>query len=334
MLSDQDLIDGLRSELDDLRAPADLLEQLRTATPQPVSRTRASSRWPRLPREALAAATSTAVVLVIAIGALLLIHHRTPKPRTATGTHQATADQSLEQLAASQFGVFRRAQTAKDRTLPAAVDSATRLGGLGPGFKSVLDGIIPNLTRYTETLPGGREVFLTVYRPDSRRLRPGTQSPPADNLLIIGLFIVQPDGKWTDGQPVISPVVGETAGDAYLEARTGRQGCGLDTYWVIAPDQVARIRWQFGRQDPAGFVFKAPLTVNMTVHGNVAVTTIPERTSCDRPAIITLYGHDGRILSHTGNAINLNRVTRPARHGNPFSYQSMLHRPAPDTNQP
>jgi hypothetical protein len=263
----------------------------------------------------------------------LLIHHRTPEPLTATGTQQAGADQSLAQLAASQFSVFRRAQTAKDRTLPAAVRSAVRLGGLGPGFRSVLDGVVPSLTRYTQTLPGGREVFLTVYRPGSQLLRRAGQSRPADNVLVIGVFIVQPDGKWTDGQPVMSSAGGERSGDAYLEARTGRQGCGLDTYWVIAPDQVAQIRWQFGRQDSVGYVFNAPLTINLTVHGNAAVTTVPQRTSCDRPATITLYGHDGQILSHTGNPTILNRVTRPVRHGNPFSYQRMLHRPAPNVSQ-
>lgn len=333
MLTDQDLIDGLRRELDDLHAPTDLLQRLRIE-PHRATKSRVRRRWSRLPVGALAAAASTALVLSIAVGGLLLVHHRTPKPATATGTHPADADQTVQRLAASQFGVFRRPQTAKDRTLPAAVRSAVRLGGLGPDIQAQLGGVIPELTRYTQTLPGGREVFLTVYRPSYPRFARGGQSPPAGNVLIIGVFIVQPDGTWTEGQPVISPTVGETSGDAWLEARTGREGCGLDTYWVIAPDQVAQIRWQFGRQDPAGFVFNAPLTVNMTVHGNVAVTTIPQRTSCDRPATITLYGRDGQTLSHTGNATNLNRVTRPASHGNPFSYQSMLHRPTPGSKQP
>jgi hypothetical protein len=129
------------------------------------------------------------------------------------------------------------------------------------------------------------------------------------------------------------PPGGDTARDAYIIARTGRQACDLDTYSVIVPNQVARIRWQFGRQDPLGYVFKAPLTVNLAPRGNVAVTTLPQRTSCDRPAAVTLYGHDGQVLSHTGNTSNLNRITRPINHGNPFAYKILLHRPASATGK-
>jgi hypothetical protein len=120
---------------------------------------------------------------------------------------------------------------------------------------------------------------------------------------------------------------------AYITARTGNQARGLDTYSVIVPNQVARIRWQFGRQDRLGYVFNAPLTVNMTVHGNIAVATIPQRASCDRPAAVTLYGRNGQVLSHTGSTSTLNRITRPVNHGNPFSYQSLFHQPRGTTGK-
>lgn len=323
MLTDRELIDGLRRELDDLHPPPHLLERLRDA-PEPAPR----DRWPRMPPGTLALAASTACVLLIAIGALVLVNHAAPKPRaTTTSAHRPTLDQSLERLAASQFAVFRRPQTAKDRSLAAAVRSASRLGGLGPGFDSVLTGVIPSLTRYTQTLSDGREVFLTVEDPASRLPRRALQELERDKVLIIGEFIVRPDGKWTDGQPVLNPAGGESAGDAYLIDRSGRQGCALDTYWIVAPDQVARIRWQFGRQDSLGYVYKTPLTVNLIVHGNVAVTTIPQRAGCDNPTTVTLYGNDGQVLSHTGNAANLNRITRPVRHGDPFGYEALLHEP-------
>jgi hypothetical protein len=60
---------------------------------------------------------------------------------------------------------------------------------------------------------------------------------------------------------------------------------------------------------------------------SVPDSTIPQRTSCDRPAAVTLCGHDGQVLSHTGDTSNLNRITRPINHGNPFAYKSLLHRP-------
>jgi hypothetical protein len=130
---------------------------------------------------------------------------------------------------------------------------------------------------------------------------------------------------------VLDPGWAERARDSYLEARSGRQGCAFDTYWGIVPNQVARVRWQFGRQDPLGYVFKAPLTVDMTARGNVAAIAIPDRASCDRPTVVTLYGHHGQLLSQTGNPANLNRITRPVRHGNPFVYKRLQHRPGPNS---
>jgi hypothetical protein len=251
-------------------------------------------------------------------------------PQTASTSSTA---KSIETFAASQFAVFARPQMAKDRSLPAVARRAVRLGGLGPGFQDVLSGVIPSLTRYTQTLPDGREVFLTVYNPATTLPRRARRHLPPHTILIVGPVIVQPDGRWTNGQPLDTSSGGDTARDAYIIARTGHQACALDTYSVIVPNQVARIRWQFGRQDPFGYVFKAPLTVNLTPRGNVAVTTIPQRASCDRPAAVTLYGRDGQVLSHTGNTSNLNRITRPINQGNPFAYKRLFHRPGSATGK-
>jgi hypothetical protein len=274
------------------------------------------------------AIATVAVIVAVGIGAgaiALLGHHKaTGAPTSPQPQGTTTAVTSIQRFAASQFAVFARTQTPKDRSLPMLLDRAFRLGGLGSGFREVLQGVIPSLTRYTQTLPDGREVFLTVSKPNTRLPRRAGRHLPPDGVLVVGFVTVQPDGKWTDGQPVTNPSGGETASSAYLTARTGRQGCGLDTYLVIVPNQVARIRWQFARQDPLGYVFNAPLSVNMTVHGNVAATTIPQRASCDQPAAVTLYGHNGQVLSQTGSTNNLNRITRPVNHGDPFAYKRLF----------
>ena len=189
--------------------------------------------------------------------------------------------------------------------------------------QSILHGAIPSLTRYTQTLPDGREVFLAVYHPSE--FLPGgapkgstSASPKAGtNLSVSGSSSSSP----TANGPTVSPswIRGSYAAKyAYIEARAGRQGCGVSTYWNIVPNQVAQIRWQFPRQDAYGYVYKAPLTVNIPVHENTAVATIPTRASCDRPSVVTLYGQNGKILSHTGSA-TVNRITRPIRHGNPLA---------------
>jgi hypothetical protein len=274
------------------------------------------------------AIATVAVIVALGIGAgaiALLGHHKPTNGRASPQTtSRPNAMTSIERFAESQFAVFARTQTPKDRSLPMLLDQAFRLGGLGSGSRDVLQGVIPSLTRYTQTLSDGREVFLTVSNPATRLPRGARRTLPPNRVLPIGIVTVQPDGKWTNGQPVMNPSGGETAKAAYYTARTGRQGCGLDTYWVIVPNQVSRIRWQFARQDPLGYVFNAPLSVDMTVHGNVAVSTIPQRASCDRPAAVTLYGRNGEILSQTGSTNNLNRITRPVNHGDPFAYKRLF----------
>jgi hypothetical protein len=267
------------------------------------------------------------IIVALSVAAVLLI---------ATGHQHATS--SSGKVAASsphlpplaqQLAVFRRPQTAKDRSLPAVLRKAERLAGLnGPLARSMLDNVIPSLTRYIETLPGDREVFLAVYS-GPRHQPPGRPGRTAlDGITLLGLVIVQPDGKWTDGQPVLGGYGGANLGALQLEASSGPSGCDLDTYSNIVPNNVTQIRWQYPRQDAYGYVYKAPLTVTVPVHSNVAVATVPERASCDRPSVVTVYGADGHVLSRRGSAANLDRISRPIRHGNPFAgRQSLQHRP-------
>lgn len=299
---------------------------------------RGRARLPRIPNPSFprrfptpgGAGTTVAVIVALGIGAgaIALLGHQNPTNGRASPqtTSTSAAVTSIERSAASQFAVFARPQTPKDRSLPMLLEQVFRLGGFGtdPGFRYVLRGVIPSLTRYTQTLSDGREVFLTVSNPATRPPGRGRRTRPPNTALLIGIVTVQPNGKWINGPPVTSPSGDETATAAYYTARTGRQGCVLDLYWVIVPNQVSRIRWQFARQDPLGYVFNAPLSIDMTVHGNVAVTTIPQRASCDRPAAVTLYASNGQILSHTGNTTDLNRITRPVNHGDPFAYKRLF----------
>ena len=172
-----------------------------------------------------------------------------------------TQPHSLAQVAAAQFAVFARpdqGQIARHGPAPSCEAGRPRAGP-----RSVLHRAIPSLTRYTQTLPDGREVFLAVYPNEGvmspvlgRHVdrTPQTTAQP----IPITLIIVQPDAKWTAGQPGLDPEMGERTADAYLAARSGRH-CALDTYWGIVPDQVTRVRWQFGRQDPHGYVTKRRL---------------------------------------------------------------------------
>lgn len=262
------------------------------------------------------------VLVAVAVAAVLIStagHSRTVGP-----TRDRTTARSIARLAASQFAVFGRPQTTKDRSLPMVLRRAVKLGGLGPGFQSILDGAIPSLTRYTQTLPDGREVFLAVYYPSdflsrAPKVIDENLAKSKDKSVLLRFIIVQPNGKWTDGQPVMDPGGSYLAAYAYLEARTGGQGCGGTTYFNLVPNQVARIRWQLPRQDRYGYVYKAALTINIPVHGNTAIATIPTRAPCDRPSVVTLYGHNGQVLSQTGSAAKLDQIARPIRHGNPLA---------------
>ena len=321
----------------------DLIEQLRQENPvpqdlpmlpietvlsridaEPAAPRRGSPGWPRGARRAARGIPVVLSVIVALVVAAVVITTGGRSSRSGP-SHGAQPTQTIAQFAASQFAVFSRPQTAKDRSLPTVLQRAVKLGGLGPGFKSILQGAIPSLTRYSQTLPDGREVFLAVYRPSSF-LPPAAPKPDVtqlvnrrDQSVLLRIIIVQPDGKWTDGQPVMDPGGGYTAKYAYLEARVGGQGYGGTTYLNLVPNQVGQIRWQLPRQDHYGYVYKAPLTVNIPARGNTAIATIPTRAPCDRPSVVTLYGHRGQILSRTGGTANLDRITRPIRYGNPLA---------------
>jgi hypothetical protein len=262
--------------------------------------------------------------VVIAVAATVLAVGRHPHSPASSGSTQPRHHRA----SSSGLAIFRRAQTPKDRTMPALVYRAAKLGGLPKDFATTaLAGTIPSKTRYLETLPDGREAFLTQVRASVTYRSHGRQRPDA-RARVFRLIIVQPDGKWTHGQPIISPG-GMVPSNriARIEALFGG-GCALNTLFSVMPNGVTRVRWQFPRQDHYGYVYKAPLTLNIPVRGNYAIATIPGRASCDRPSVITLYDRDGNVIAHKGNPANLGRITRPVRHGDPTAGISGLeHHP-------
>ena len=256
-------------------------------------------RTPVASRTASGLALTGSVLVVIAVVAVVLA---VSGPRGApTQIHPVPSARARN---TSELAVLQRPQTARDRTLPAVVRRAARLGGVNrPATQSALSGIVPSSMRYAQTLPDGRDVFLArVHIPKVRQ--PGLR-----------LLIVAPDGSWRHGQPIVAPSFGLPDNRiARIEALRGG-GCSTNknpsgsgrglTDWSIEPNGVARVRWQFASQDH-GQPDK-PLTLEVPVRGNTAVATVPGFTGCEQPRAITLYNRDGQIIGSERVPANLSR---------------------------
>ncbi len=238
-----------------------------------------------------AVAATVCSLLALGIAGVLLIslrsHHSAPPRPPAASQQVPAAVRKLE----TKLAVLRRPQTAKDRSLGALIARVLRPGSL---VARDLSSVIPSLTRYTQTLPDGREVFLVVYRGNPG---PTGRIRRTSRIAIIGLVVVQPDGKRTDGVgPVSGGAGGATPGSLYFEARHGPNGCDGNTLHNIVPDGIARIRWEFPGEDQSGNVSNAPLIVNVPVRQNVAIATIKGLVSCAKPTSITLYNASGQVI--------------------------------------
>lgn len=252
----------------------------------------ARRRWAsRRPSIGAAAVTVCSVLAVVIAGVLLvsLRSHHPTVPRPPAGSQRVPPGvRKLE----TKLAVLRRPQTAKDRSLGPLIARTVGRGSLA----SNLSGVITSLMRYTQTLPDGREVFLVVYRGIGG---PGRLIRPPPGLAIIGLDILQPDGKRTPGSTDVGGGGGATLGSLYFEARHGPNGCDGNTLHNIVPDGIARIRWEFPSADFYGNR-DAPVIVNVPVIQNVAIATIPGLISCAKPTSVTLFGASGQIISQIG----------------------------------
>jgi hypothetical protein len=255
--------------------------------------------------------------LALAVAAVILLSVGTHKPSTSSAARPPAIPAADRQLA-TRLAVFRRPQNAKDKTLPAVLHHVIAVDHLGPLTEHMLDGTVPSLTRYIETLPDGYEVFLTLGLPRNTPLT-ARRRPARSTIADLGMVTINPDGRESTGPGLSGGGGGATPRTLLFFARGGPTGCSADVEDNIVPDSVTRIRWQFPRQDSYGYVYKAPLTINVPVIQNVAIALIPQRASCDKPTVVTLYGTRGQILSQRGNPASLDRIRKPIRHGNPLA---------------
>jgi hypothetical protein len=255
--------------------------------------------------------------LALAVAAAILLSVGTHKPSTSSAARQP-AIPAADRPLATRLAVFRRPQNAKDKTLPAVLHHVIAVDHRGPLVQHMLDGTIPSLTRYIETLPDGYEVFLTLGLPRTTALG-GRRLPARSKIADLGMVTINPNGREGTGPGLGGGFGGATVRTLLFFARGGPDGCSADVEYNIVPDGVTRIRWQFPRQDSYGYVYKAPLTINVPVIQNVAIALIPQRASCDKPTVVTLYDTHGQILSQRGNPASLDRIRKPIRHGNPLA---------------
>ena len=167
--------------------------------------------------------------------------------------------------------------------MPAVVRRAVRLGALNSRtVMSFLRDAISISMRYAQTLPDGREVFLT------RVHDPQVHQP------LLGLWIIAPDGSWQQGQPVLNATVGLPDNRiARIQAAYG-PSCSVNIDRSCVPTGVS---WRFSREDLQGHTYQ-PLTLDVPVRGNTAVATIPGRATCDNASVTTLYASGGRVIAH------------------------------------
>jgi hypothetical protein len=287
MLTDEELIDQLRSELAPLCPADDLIECLREqaaadqhhGTGRPRRLRGGHRRAIRSTGGFLALVASGLIVL--AVGALLLVGHRHPH-RAATSTSQSGERvPTLAELKAG-FAVLRRPQTAADRAVRT----------LCP--RPCTERLLPGLTRLARTLPGGSRVFLGVWQ-----LRVAQRRAPAGSY---GLDEVVAGAK---GAAILDPTsIASTpvlVGGALSGLPTADVAPSVPLWTAVVPDGVSSVRWTFvcphGRNDcrPAD---SEPVSVDVKVVDNIAAARVPATGGDARGAgLAEWYGRDGRSIA-------------------------------------
>ena len=234
------------------------------------------------PLTAVALASSVAIAVLVAAGLLLTAKSRPPHPVHAS--HSASIPVAVRRLE-TQLAVLRRPQTAKDRSLPALIERATRLGrlgGFGNAYESRLAGADPEphargsrrcptrvrcswsmATRRTRSSEAGAAEASTRGGQGvaaDRDHRPGrTFSPTAGGAT--ASRIIGGEGGTPPGRSISRHAMAQTAARC-RPSMTHR-----------ARTAAKRVVWQFPRQDSYGYVYKAPLTIDIPVVNNVAIVT-------------------------------------------------------------
>jgi hypothetical protein len=237
VLSDQELIDGLRRELAGVQPPADLIARLREQAAGPRVRRRGS----RVPVGSLAVAASLAVAIAITVTALVFVHHRAAKQASGPSTTHLAGGKRVTALAplVSSFAVLRRPQTAADRAVRIVCPHPCR------------EDLVPGLTRLARTLPDGSRIFLSVWRVriGGGAAPGGRLGEPAGGYVVDGLVV--PKGR----EAILSPgglgqipVVSGGMESGMPSAVVGPRSAPL---WTgVVPDGVSTVRWTFSCVQP------------------------------------------------------------------------------------
>jgi hypothetical protein len=202
------------------------------------------------------------------------------------------------------LGVLRRPQAAADRN-SRVITAFVAFPGLGRAVVE-LGGV-----RLATRLANGVQVFLVPER--LSQLTKDQYGLRGDVLGVLLGMDGQPGGAacCLDGAHI------QTIGRGGLTAEITR---GAATIVLVLPDGVARVRLLFGRQTrPGGHVYRAPLTLDIPVHGNVAAATTTARGVGDglEPLRVTWYAVDGHVIK---------AYTNPHLPANP---NTVLSRPEP-----
>lgn len=293
-------------DLDQLIRDADPARTLHVEVPDPRQITR-SDRRPRRPPATprLAAAASVLVVLAVVATVIAFGGHGGVSVTSAAGPLK---------LSGSRLAIFARSQTARDRTLLEVERRALRLEGtprhlIRQSLQSDLSGIDRSSIRYAQTLPDGREVFV-AHGHVTKAL--AHDDPKLLHRPTLATWIIAPNGSWRHGDPIDGSwgaAPRNLARWAQLEALHGG-GCAVDqkrgtltghslTVYSVEPNNVARVRWQFAHGSGK------TVTVEVPVHGNTAVATVPGLSGCTNISAVTLYDSDGQIIAHRGPNSNI-----------------------------
>jgi len=295
VLTDQDLIAGLRRELADVQPPVDLIDRLR----EQAARGPVRGRRYRAPVGFLTIAASVVVVIVITVGALVFARHRTPaRGSGSTASHAAGAEMiTLAQLKSS-FAVLRRPQTAADRALRVVCAHPCQ------------EDLVPRMTRLARTLPDGSRVFLSVWRVRAaQRIGSGDLATvPAGSYMLDDLVVRKGREAILDpGSLAQTPAV--LGGKEFGTPAEAVESSGAPLWTGVVPDGVGTVRWTFACVHPARPMGcprppgTSPTTVTVNVIDNVAATHIGEPGNGTVGAISAVWlDPAGRPLASFSNA--------------------------------
>jgi hypothetical protein len=305
MLTDEELIDGLRGELKSLRPPADLIDRLREQPPadrhpRRDGLERLDRGWTPIVRSVLSfAALVASGLVVLAVGALVLVAHHGPDGRTPSNgpARRSSGVPTLAQLT-GRFSVLRRAQGAADRSVRAVCPDPCS------------ERLVPGLTRVARTMPDGSKVLLSVWR-----LKTAQAGAPAGSFVLDEVVQGPKDPAIVD--PASLPESHVVLGGALLGIPSADVAPRVPLWIAAVPDGVKWVRWTFvcthGQSCEAAD--SRPLSVDVNVVNNVAAARVLGTGGGERGAgRAEWYDGDGRLL---GSFSTLHKPTTPFLSSNP-----------------